>query len=567
MGDRIIIYDFGANAGQNVGYYLEKADLVVAVEANPLLCRTIEERYAAEIAAGRLVVENVVAVAERGPPTTPFFIHRREHVLSQLPRPRAELTQDFTEVVLPARHVLDIVARHGPPHFIKIDTEHTDAAILRSLLTNGVRPAYISAESHDAEIFALLVAVGGYAAFKLVEGNRVEAAFTAHEVATRSGRKIHSFTHHSAGPFGNDIPGPWLDRNNFFQVLGRAGLGWRDIHASLVDQPERPPAPPRAGSPPRSGAGLPSRGVLPRHGVLQGECLVHADPLLFMTTAGLPIVSSAIDRSANMHTGGYFRQRANVVRGLPRIVHDDPALVLACQWDSAFYHFLYDALGKLAVAELNGIAPAHHAVYLDTPHAWQREALEMLGIAARPLPRGVVHHFRRGVIPTYPSHTAHPTVESLRFLKRFRPPDADHGPARKLFLARSQHTTNGRILENEAEIYERSFRPRGYERVDPGTLPFVEQCSMFSQATHVAGSHGAALSLFSLARHPVSLIELFSPHYHCDYFRLIAKVLGARYAAFNARHEFFQPPHWKANFALDPGAIAAWLASLPPGVA
>jgi hypothetical protein len=29
----------------------------------------------------------------------------------------------------------------------------------------------------------------------------------------------------------------------------------------------------------------------------------------------------------------------------------------------------------------------------------------------------------------------------------------------------------------------------------------------------------------------------------------------------------FQPPHWNDNFTLDAGALADWLASLPPGMA
>lgn len=565
MGDRIIIYDFGANAGQNLGYYLEKADLVVAVEANPLLCRTIKERYAAEIAAGRLVVENVVAVAERGPPTTPFFIHRRKHVLSQLPRPPADLAENFTEIVLPARPVLDIVARHGPPHYIKIDIEHADTAILRSLLANGVRPAYISAEAHDAEIFSLLVAVGGYAALKLVEGNRVGAAFAAHEITTRSGRKVHSFKHHSAGPFGNDIPGPWLDRNTFFQVLGRAGLGWKDIHASLVDRPE-PPAPPLAGAASRPAAGVPAQAAPPRHGFLRGEFLVCCDPLLFMTPAGQPIVSSGIDRSAKHRTQEQFHHDADAARSLPEIVHDEPAIVLCCTWDCAFYHFLYETLGKLAVAELHGFTPADHAVYFNTAHTWQRDALRLLGVDPRPLAGGVVHHFRRGVIPSYPrTPSSRPTEESIRFLQRLRSPVADQLPARKLFVTRGR-PGSGRTLDNEAEIYDRCFQPRGYDLVDPGTLPFAEQCRLFSQASHVAGPHGAAFSLFCLGRHPVSVIELHSPHYHADCFRYVAQVLGGRYSAFNARQGLFQPADWTVNFTLDQGAIAAWLASLPPGV-
>jgi FkbM family methyltransferase len=31
-----VIFDLGANQGQNLGYFLDKADKVVAVEANPL---------------------------------------------------------------------------------------------------------------------------------------------------------------------------------------------------------------------------------------------------------------------------------------------------------------------------------------------------------------------------------------------------------------------------------------------------------------------------------------------------------------------------------------------------
>jgi predicted RNA methylase len=45
MDTKTLIYDFGANVGSHLDYYLEKADRVVAVEANPALCRAIEERF------------------------------------------------------------------------------------------------------------------------------------------------------------------------------------------------------------------------------------------------------------------------------------------------------------------------------------------------------------------------------------------------------------------------------------------------------------------------------------------------------------------------------------------
>jgi hypothetical protein len=36
--DRKVIHDIGANNGDDIPYYLKKADIVVAVEADPVLC-------------------------------------------------------------------------------------------------------------------------------------------------------------------------------------------------------------------------------------------------------------------------------------------------------------------------------------------------------------------------------------------------------------------------------------------------------------------------------------------------------------------------------------------------
>jgi len=562
MSDSTLIYDFGANVGSNLSYYLAKADRVVAVEANPALCRAIEARFAAEIAAGRLVVENVVLLADRGPPTTPFFIHRHINVLSQLPRPPARRADEFTEVVLPARHVIDVIEHHGPAHYIKIDIEHSDAAILRSLLNHGIIPDYISAEIHDIDVFRSLVALGGYEAFKLVDGATVQDVFTAHDIATRGGPATHSFARHSAGPFGNDLPGPGLDTATMTGLLGPVGRGWKDLHASRVDAPAA--APTRSVGPvaSRAASAPPARAPQAGAGCLRGECLVLTDPLLFMTAAGDPIVSPAIDRSARIRSLDEFRAQADVARRLPQTVHDEPAMILACTWDAAFYHFLYDVLGKLAVAELHGITPADHAVYFNAVHPWQINALRLLGIAPRPLAGGIVHYFKHGVIPTYPRS---PGQETAHFLRRLRDPAADQLPGRKLFVSRGA-VCRGRMLENETEIFGRCFQPRGYERIDPGTLSFDDQRTLFSTATHIAGPHGAAFSLLCLGRLPLSVIELHSPHYHAACFRNAANALGVRYAAVNARRGLFQPPHWNDNFTLNAGALADWLATLPPGM-
>lgn len=243
MNDRRIIYDFGANNGDDLPYYLQKAEKVVAVEANPLLAQQIRARFADAIAAGRLTVEGCALTVEATTDAVPFYVHKTNHVLSQFPEPAASKLQQFDRISVPAQNVVELIRRHGDPYYVKVDIEHYDQAILRALFQNGIRPPYISAESHSVEVFALLVALGDYKAFKLVDGRSVPRRYRNATIQTLGGTAQYDFPEHSAGPFGVDVAGPWMTADNFFRVLGFAGLGWRDVHASRVDQADSAYAP------------------------------------------------------------------------------------------------------------------------------------------------------------------------------------------------------------------------------------------------------------------------------------------------------------------------------------
>lgn len=229
-----IIYDFGSNNGDDLPYYLKKADVVVAVEANPVLCEMIERRFADEIRASRLFVENCVLVEDGVSGDVDFYLCRSYHILSQFPEPEPTARADFEKVLLPSRTAREIIEQYGEPYYIKVDIEHYDDVILRSLFRNSIFPSFISAESHSAEVFASLLALGRYKAFKLVDGSSVEKSYRDAQIETLGGREIYSFPNHSAGPFGDDIAGSWMTPDAFFEYLGATGLGWKDIHASLV---------------------------------------------------------------------------------------------------------------------------------------------------------------------------------------------------------------------------------------------------------------------------------------------------------------------------------------------
>ncbi|MBT8605980.1 hypothetical protein G6677_05850 [Polynucleobacter paneuropaeus] len=231
-----IIYDFGSNNGDDIPYYLLKSDLVVAVEANPVLCKVIREKFKENLADGSLVVENCILNVEKPQEQVPFYIHKTNHVLSQLPKPaNLEL---FEQVFLPSKNVIKLLEEYGSPYYIKIDLENYDQVILEELFLNNIMPPYISSESHSINVFATLVSLGKYNAFKLVDGESVSKRYRNYAINTIKGELKYSFPHHSAGPFGNDVSGPWITADNFFQVLAFAGLGWKDIHATNIENPD-----------------------------------------------------------------------------------------------------------------------------------------------------------------------------------------------------------------------------------------------------------------------------------------------------------------------------------------
>lgn len=237
-----IIYDIGANNGDDLPYYLRKARKVVAVEANPVLAQGITSRFRLEIQAGRLVVENVAVTTNSSESTVGLYVHKNAHVLGTTTKPAQKNLAKYDFFEVPTTTIHTLIEAHGDPLYVKLDIEGLDAEILRSLLSLPVKPPYVSAEGHDPRIFGLLAGMGNYTRFKLVEGSKVERNFKNLVFEDQEGNPAsYSFPRHSAGPFGEDIPGAWLNATDMFTVLRVRGLGWYDIHANIGEDP--PPNP------------------------------------------------------------------------------------------------------------------------------------------------------------------------------------------------------------------------------------------------------------------------------------------------------------------------------------
>ena len=222
LGNKIV-YDFGANNGDNIPYYLLRFDKVVAIEANQELAKQISERFSDHIISGRVVVENCIVSDTSG--LLSFYLHKTNNVLSQLPKPKD--IENFTEIQIESKTPSSIIKEHGDPEYIKIDVEHTDSKILKDLFANNVFPKYISAESHDILVFSLLVLSEKYSSYKILDGASVHHVYKDKNINGEN----YTFPFHSAGPMFEDIESIELNKEELFYELAQQRLGWKDIHA------------------------------------------------------------------------------------------------------------------------------------------------------------------------------------------------------------------------------------------------------------------------------------------------------------------------------------------------
>ena len=276
-----LVYDVGLFDGEDTAYYLFRGYNVIAVDANPLMIERARLRFANEILAKRLTLLNLGI--SKTPGEAVFWI-------SDVPEwssfDRSIASRNGTphrSAVVPTVPFAEVLARHGVPHYLKIDIEGNDRLCLEDL--SGITlPDYISVESEcvgdstvlsDKEAIAMLELLRsvGYRRFKLVnqafEWAPVRSSVTERlwmrvltsaargrlrvrllsgiaERFTDSGRiKSLGFGFRSgcSGPWGNDIPGGWMtfdrarsaylrERRLYFCQKRPLHSFWYDWHAT-----------------------------------------------------------------------------------------------------------------------------------------------------------------------------------------------------------------------------------------------------------------------------------------------------------------------------------------------
>ncbi len=245
-----LIFDIGMHDGKDTEYYLHRGFNVVAVDANPLFCQEAAQRWAKEIQAGRLSIENVAIGENRG--KLPFYISSKSIWSST---DREEATRDgctCTTIEIDYVRAGDLFAKYGVPYYLKIDIEGADTHCLRDL-PRGILPQFISFERgpNTQEDVKYLAGIG-YSRFKLISQYMFlfappnETASGVPPLKYRLRHKLRNvlrghwkdpwtFEIHSSGPFGDDTDGNWVSAEKLLQLFDEWKKldkeFWYDIHA------------------------------------------------------------------------------------------------------------------------------------------------------------------------------------------------------------------------------------------------------------------------------------------------------------------------------------------------
>jgi hypothetical protein len=197
-----------------------------------------------------------------------------------------------------------------------------------------------------------------------------------------------------------------------------------------------------------------------------------------------------------------------------------------------YFHWCLELLPKIHLLSSCDLFRPREDVFLANHNGarYQIETLELLGLRAPNIIRtfpGIKLTADELVVPSHSSrHEAVPAwvIQFMRktFLRRSSA-GSDH---KKLFLARG--AAKRRTISNQPEVHK-YMRDRGYTIVDTAKLSFQEQVNLFRGARSIVSCHGAGLTNLCFAKGGTSLLEIFSPFYTPDYFRVLAGHLGVRY--------------------------------------
>lgn len=217
-----LVYDVGMNNGDDTAYYLHRGFRVVAIEADPDLCRDAARRFAEEVENGRLQIVNLGIASKPG--LLDFWICEKNRVWNSFDRKIASRDGlPHHSIQIPCQRFEWILENYGIPYHLKVDIEGHDYLCIDALKHASDLPAYVSVELGNLDRFVTQLGELGYTGFKCISQFHflpLQLPPTAEQLAVEQGDTTQvrrfgewMFPEGASGPFGEDTLGRWLDED------------------------------------------------------------------------------------------------------------------------------------------------------------------------------------------------------------------------------------------------------------------------------------------------------------------------------------------------------------------
>jgi FkbM family methyltransferase len=226
-----LIFDLGANQGEDTEFYLAKGFRVVAVEANPLLHAMLRDRLAGPIAHGQLVLLNLGIWSEAA--TLTFYLNEdNDHWSSFDPAYGTRRGTRYRSLAIPCLTAPELLRRFGVPRYLKVDIEGADRLVLAGLHGLSPLPRYISVEEYGVQAILDLAALG-YRRFQILPQNDKSWAVPP-QPPREGGYAARQFGGKDSGLFGAELPSEWLSHE---AVVAAFTSGIRQADGTFVGPP------------------------------------------------------------------------------------------------------------------------------------------------------------------------------------------------------------------------------------------------------------------------------------------------------------------------------------------
>ncbi len=221
-------------------------------------------------------------------------------------------------------------------------------------------------------------------------------------------------------------------------------------------------------------------------------------------------------------------------------------------------HYLLDKISRIALYDRPGSAPERYLLAESYPY--YKEVVSFLGLESKfifqkrrrfsvkadelQISTNITHSFR------HPAHLCSPWA--INFLRhRFGGAATSPSGSRKIFISRADAKGRDIVNWDEAALV---IRDRGYDTVTLSGRTFAEQVEIFSNASHVAGVHGAGLTNILFAPSDCRVLEVLPPFVASHAYWLLASAIGQQYVGLIADDQYSARPDyssWHHNAAYD----------------